>query len=168
MNRIQEIRQSAQTFLNDRTAQERRLIAFASVFLVLALIYLLLLEPAIEGRAQLQKNLPQLRQQVAELQAMTAEASTLAKASSQPASPATRESIEASLARQGLKAQNVTVTGEFVRLQLSGVAFAGLANWLEEARRTSRLSVSEATITGLSQPGSVDASLTLRQQRSGG
>lgn len=168
MSRIQEIRQSTRTFLNDRTPQERRLIAFAAAFFVVAVVYLLLLEPAIVGRSQLSKNLPALRQQVAELQGMTSEATTLSAAVSQPVGPVTRETIEAALARQGLKAQSVTVTGEFIRVQFSAVPFPALTSWLDDARRTARLSVTEASITSLPQAGSVDASLTLRQQRSAG
>lgn len=167
MNRFQEIRQSARVFWNDRTAQERRLLSFGGLFLLLALVYIILLEPAIEGRTQLRKNLPVMRQQVAELQAMTGDASALTQAAAQPAGPVTQASVESSLGRQGMKAQSVNVTGEFVRLQLSGVPFAALAAWLDEARRAMRLSVTEATVNGLPQAGSVDANLTLRQQRSG-
>lgn len=166
MNRFREMRQSARTFWNDRTPQERRLLGFGGAFVVLALIYALLIEPAIEGRAQLTKSLPAMRQQVAELQAMTAEASALTQAASQPVTPATQASVEASLGRQGLKPGNLSVSGEFIRVQLSAVPFPALAAWLDDARRTMRLNVTEASVSGLPQAGSVDASLTLRQQRS--
>lgn len=165
MNRFQEMRQSARAFWNDRTPQERRLLAIGGAVAALALIYALLLEPAIEGRAQLAKGLPAMRQQVAELQAMTAEASGIAQAASQPVAPATQASVEASLGRQGLKAGNLSVSGEYIRVQFSGVPFPALAAWLDDARRGMRLNVTEASVSGLPQAGTVDASLTLRQQR---
>lgn len=166
MNQFRQAMAAASGYLNERTPQERKLIAFAAVFLVLALTYMLLIEPAVEGRAQLAKNLPALRQQAVELQTMAAEAATLAPADMQPATPATKESLEAALARQGLKAQNLTLTGDFVRVQFAAAPFPAIANWLDEVRRTSRLSVSEASVTALAEPGSVNATLTMRQQRS--
>jgi general secretion pathway protein M len=60
-----------------RTEQERRFLAIGGAVVLAALLYLLLVDPAIEGRAQLRRQLPQLRQQAAELQAMAQEAATL-------------------------------------------------------------------------------------------
>lgn len=164
MSRLTQMTRSASGFMNERTPQERRLIAFGAAFLVLALLYLLLIEPALEGRAQLKKNLPALRQQTAELQTLAAEAAALGPVDAQPTAPATKETLEASLARQGLKAQNLTVTGDFVRVQFAAVPFPAMATWLDEVRQSSRLSVSEASVTALPEPGSVNATVTMRQQ----
>jgi type II secretory pathway component PulM len=43
---------------------------------LLALLYLLLIDPAVEGRASCNRSLPQLRQQAAELQAMARKRAT--------------------------------------------------------------------------------------------
>ncbi|MDO8301225.1 type II secretion system protein GspM [Lacisediminimonas sp.] len=151
-----------------RNPRERKMIAAAAAAIVLALLYLLLIEPAISGREQLRKNLPALRQQVAQMQSMAREiqAAPPASAASAPlAAPVTRESLEAGLAGAGLKAQTISVSGEFVRLQLNGVSFAALVGWLDQAGKSLGMSVVETSIVAQTQPDSVNANLTLRQQR---
>jgi general secretion pathway protein M len=59
------------------------------------------------------------------------------------------------------------VTGEIVKVQLSSASFAGTIDWLNEMQRTARLSVVDATIDSQAQPDTVNATLTLRLQRSG-
>ena len=64
--------------------------------------------------------------------------------------------------------QSVTLTGEFARLQLTGVSFANLVAWLDAQRRENRVGVQESTIAALAVAGQVDASLTLRQDTGAG
>lgn len=160
---IAQYRERAATLWLARTEQERRFLAVGGGVVLLALLYLLLVDPAVEGRAQLRRSLPQLRQQAAELQAMAQEAGSLARAPTTQATPLTRESIDASLAGRGLKPQSLSVTGEFIKIQLNNVAFANLTAWLDEQRRANRVLVQDAVVTALPAAGQVDASLTLRQ-----
>ena len=60
------------------------------------------------------------------------------------------------------------MTGEFARLQLTGVSFANLVGWLDAQRRENRVGVQESTVTALAVAGQVDASLTLRQDAGAG
>jgi general secretion pathway protein M len=165
-NRLNGLKESLSAFWMERNARERNVLTLASVVIVLALLYLLFISPALDGRAQLQKNLPALRQQAAELQALAKQASTVAAVSAPPAPVLTKESIEAALARQGLKPQSVVNTGELTKVQLSSSSFSGLVNWLDEMQKTARLSLVEANIEALAPVDTVNASLTLRQQRS--
>lgn len=157
--------------LNDfwaaRNPRERRMITIALWAIGLAIVYLLLLEPAINGRARLLQQMPAMRQQVAQMQAMARElkAAPAAPRADAPVEAVTRESLEASLARAGLKAQSSSVTGEFIRLQFSDVSFASLVGWLDDARKNRRISVVEASVVAQSQSDRVNATLTLRQQR---
>lgn len=144
------------------------MIAAAAAAIVLALLYLLLIEPATSGREQLRNSLPALRQQVAQMQSMVRDiqAAPAGTAANLPvAAQVTRESLEASLADAGLKAQNVSVSGEFIRLQLNGVSFSALVGWLDKVGKSMGMSVVEASIVAQTQPDSVNANLTLRQQR---
>jgi len=166
MKPADQLRQAVSRFIASRNARERKILAIGVTSLAAILIYLILLAPAIDGRANLEKSLPALRQQLAELQMLAGQASTLSGAATAPVMSMTKESIETSLSRKGLKAQSVVVTGDFAKVQLSAIPFAGLADWIDEAQRTARLSATEATITALAQPGNVDASLTLHQQKS--
>jgi general secretion pathway protein M len=165
-NTLNRSAQSFSEFWNARNARERRLLAAATVVVILGLLYALLIGPALSGRDQLNKSLPQQRQQVAQLQAMAKEAAGLS-AKAAPSVPAmSRESIEAALARKGLKAQTVALTGDVARVQLSSASFAGLIGWLDDMQKTALLSVVEANIVAQAQPDTVNATLTLRQQKS--
>jgi general secretion pathway protein M len=160
---IAQYRERAKTLWLARTEQERRFLAVGGAVVLLAVIYLLLVDPAIEGRAQLRRQLPQLRQQAAELQAMAQEANALARAPTTQVTPITRDTVSTSLSGRGLTPQSLSMTGEFIKLQLNNVPFAGLATWLDEQRRANRVLVQDATVTALPTAGQVDASLTLRQ-----
>ncbi len=165
-SRLNEVMQPLSAFWSARNARERTLLAIAAAVIVLGLIYLLLIDPALSGRERTQKNLPVMRQQVAELQAMSKEASGLSAKAGPPVAPLSKESLEAGLMDKGLKPQNVAVTGEIARVQLNSVQFAGVIDWLAEMQRTALLSVIEANVVAQAEPGIVNATLTLRQQRS--
>jgi general secretion pathway protein M len=153
-------------FWNARNERERKQLLLAAIVVVLGLTYMLLLEPAYLGSKQLQKSLPTLRQQAAEVQAMSLQASALGRETPPPPPPMTRESIEAALTRAGLKPQNVAIIGtNLAKVQLSSVSFAGMAVWLDDMRKTARVGVADANITAQGQsPDTVNATLTLRQQ----
>ncbi|NVD97039.1 type II secretion system protein GspM [Massilia sp. BJB1822] len=153
----------ASEFWNARTEQERKLLGIGGAVVGLALFYVLLIDPALSGRAKLNKELPELRQQAAELQALAVEAAALNGQPSVPPPPMSRESINSSLQVRGLTAQNVMVTGEYAKLEFKGVAFAGLVTWLDAVRRENQLTVQETTVTAQSAAGMVDAAVTLHQ-----
>jgi general secretion pathway protein M len=132
---------------------------------VFGLIYAVLIAPAMTGRELLNKDLPLLRQQVAQLQALAKQAEAHSGKPAPAAAAISRENIEAALARTGLKPQSVISTGDYTKVQLAAVSFAGTLTWLEEMQKTARLYVAEAEIVALAQPGLVDATLTLRQAR---
>jgi general secretion pathway protein M len=160
------MKQTLSTFWSERNKREQNMLAATMVVAVLGLLYVLFIDPAISGRADLEKRLPQLRQQAAEVQALSKEASALGgKTTAAPPPAMTRESIETSLSRKGLKAQSVTVSGELAKLQLNDVPFSATTEWLAEVQKTARMSVVEAVVEAQQQPDMVNANLTLRQQR---
>lgn len=146
-----------------RTEQERRFLAVGGGVVLLAILYLVLIEPAVEGRAQLRRTLPQLHQQAAELQAMAQEANALAQAPATQVAPLTREAVTASLSGRSLTPRSLSMTGEYIKLELANASFANLAAWLDEQRRANRVLVQDAVVTALPAAGQVDATLTLRQ-----
>ncbi len=163
---LNQSRQSFSEFWSVRNARERAMLAAAAAVVVCALIYALLIDPAMNGREQLTKNLPELRQQAAQLQAMSAEAAALSAKSGPPMAAISKEGIDAALARKGLKAQSVVLAGDTVKVQLASASFAGMLGWLDDMQQTSGISVTEANIVALAQADTVDATLTLRQPRS--
>lgn len=159
------LKQSLLTFWSERNQRERTMLAIAMMVAVVGLFYMLLIDPAISGRSDLQRRLPALRQQAAELQAMAKETATLSGKTPPPAAVVTKESLEASLTRRGLKPQSVSLTGDLAKVQLSAASFANITEWLNEMQQTARLTVVEANVEALSQADSVNATLTLRQQK---
>lgn len=160
-----QLRQSFATFWNDRTERERKQLALAGAVIVLALIYLLLIDPALTGRKQLGKSLPDLRREAAELQAMSTDAAALANATPPVVQEMSKESLEAGMAAKGLKAQNVAVTGNLAKIQLSSISYASLVAWLDDVQKTARVIVVEASIIAQPQADTVNATLSLQQQK---
>jgi general secretion pathway protein M len=148
-----------------RDVRERTMLSAALVAVILGLIYALLVDPALTGRKQLNKDLPLLRQQVAQLQALSKEATALAGKPATAVAAITRDMIETTLARKGLKLQSLLLTGDYAKVQLAAASFAGTLSWLDEMQKTALLSVVDANIAALNQPDLVDATLTLRQAR---
>lgn len=163
--RLNGLKQSLSTFWSERNQRERNMLTAAIVVVVLGLFYTLLLDPALTGRVEMDKRLPALRQQAAEVRALAKEAAATGANRPAAAPPRmTREMLETSLSRNGLKAQNLSVTGELAKVQLSGVSFAATVDWLSELQKTARVTVAEAVVDAQEQPDTVNANLTLRQQ----
>lgn len=168
MNLTNLLNQSGQSFSEfwaARNARERAMLAAATIVVALGLIYALLIAPALTGREQLSKNMPVLRQQVAQMQALSKEVKALSGISAPPIPAMSKESIEAALARKGLKPQSVILTGDLAKVQLAAVSFAGTLSWLDDMQKNALLSVTDANIIALAQADIADVTLTLRQPR---
>lgn len=161
------LRLAASTYWLARSAQEQRFLTAGGAVVALALVYSVLVEPALDGRASLRASLPLLRQDAADMQALARQAGALSGAVRVAPPLMTRESLNAALAGAGLTPQSLSVTGEYAKLQFKGVGFTNLLAWLADQRRDGRIAVQEATITspaGSAPPaGLVDATLTLHQ-----
>lgn len=162
-NRLRDL---AATFWSDRSVRERKQLLLMGTVIVLALLYLFLVAPALSGRTQLRKSLPDLRQKSADMQQLVREAAMLAATVAPPPILLSKESVDAALGGHGLHAQSIVVTEDVVRVQLNAGAFSSIVDWLADVQKTMRLSVIDAGIVALPATGSVDATLTLRQQKS--
>ena len=160
---IGQVKERLAVYWLARTEQERKYLTVGGAVVIAALTYMIFIDPALTGRAELRQKLPEMRQQAAELQAMALEASQLASRPVPQPAPMTRESLAASLAARSIMPQSLAVTGEFAKLQVSNVSFASLVTWLDAQRRENRISVQDLTVTALGAPGQVDASVTLQQ-----
>ena len=160
---IGRVRERALAWWTMRTEQERKFLSIGAAVVLLALAYMVLVEPAVRGRAELSRSLPQLRQQAAQLQALAAEASALQGQPAPQVPPMTRDALAASLSQRGITPASLAMTGEYAKVQLTNVSFANLVAWLDAQRRENRVAVQDATFNALPVAGQVDASLTLRQ-----
>lgn len=161
--KISGLRERVSAYWIARTEQERKFLLVGGAVAALALFYLVLLEPALNGREQLRRALPELRQQAAQLEALAAEAQAVAAQPAPVVAPVTRESLAASMGGRGLNPSTLSVSGEYTKVQLSNVSFANLMGWLDAQRRESRLVVQDAQFSAQNALGQVDATLTLRQ-----
>lgn len=155
-----------------RTEQERKFLSVGGAIAMLALVYGVFLAPALEGSARLRKELPLLKQQKAQLEALAKTAAELSGQTAPQVTPMSRETLSASLSARGIKPESLTMTGEFAKVQVSAVAFSNLMAWLDAQRLENRISVLEAAITlpnaPSPPPGQVDATVTLRQNTDAG
>lgn len=161
-----QMNQAVSEFWSARNERERKQILLAAAVAVLGLVYMLLIEPAYLGRAQLKKSMPELRLQAAQMQALSNEARALANVSVPPVPDMTQEIVAAALTRNGLQSQNIAVTGGLAKVQLSSVSFGAIVSWLDDLQKTARVSVLDANIVALEEADSVNATITLRQQKS--
>lgn len=162
---LNSYKDSLAAFWQQRDARERGMLTLAAAVIGLALIYVVLIGPAMSGRAQLDKSLPPLRLQAAEMQLLAKQATQFVKVGATPALPVSRESIEAALARKGLKAQNIVLSGDMIKVQLASASFAAALDWLDDMQKNARLTVVETSFTALAPVDTVNATLTLRQQK---
>ncbi len=153
---------AAASFWDARTPRERRILAVGGGLLLLVLCWLLLIEPALQGREEWKKALPALRADYAQMQSLAQQAGA-APPPSAAAAPPDRASIERSLAEHGMKAQSVNAGEDGVRLVLTDVSFAALTDWMQQAQRDAQLVVTEASVTARDRIDRVDANLSLRR-----
>lgn len=159
------IMQTLSVFWQQRDARERRFLSAVIIVSSIALAYSLFVNPALSNSSKLGKSIPKLRQQVSEMANLTGQYAQVATAMTENIAPASREVLEASLLRRAIKTQSLSVSDEIVRLQVSAVAYSNIMEWLLEMQKAARLTVDEAKVTALPEPGQVSLVLTLRQQK---
>ncbi len=149
--------------------RERRLIGGAGGVLLMALVFLLLVEPAWQGRRALQRELPVLRQQLAHMIALSGEARQLATATPQALNggQALRAALEGSVKAAGLDSQlqKIELNGELVDVRFKAIAHARWLLWLEGAQRETRMRVVDVSVTREPENGIVSVRMVLEAPR---
>lgn len=148
-----------------RDIRERRILMAVAFSVFLSLIYLIAVQPASSGIKNLEEYNPMLKQQAATMTNMAEQYAVFAKDLSENVTPISREMVESSLNRRGIKTQSLSVSGDIVRFQANAAPYASLMEWILEMQKASRLAVDEAKITSLPEAGQVSAVVTLRQQK---
>lgn len=156
-------------FLLERAPRERLILAVGAGLLLLAIAYLLLIEPAWQGIARLERALPQQRAKAAELDALLNEVRGL-KSRPQVANVSASEArgaLEASLKRAGLKAARIVPLSDGdIQLTFANVPYGTWAAWLAGTERELGARTMAVTVNGKEAPaGNVDAELALRLAR---
>jgi general secretion pathway protein M len=161
---MQRLRKSK--FWRERTAREQQLLAAATGVLVVAVVFLALIEPAIDGRHHWQHALPQLRAERAQMQSLAKQLHSDAAPAAAEARAIDRASLERSLADTGLKAASVEVSNGLIRARWSDVSFSTLNKWLQRMQHEQGWSVVEASVSARDHVDRVDVTISLKFLRS--
>lgn len=159
---------AARQFWEQRQPRERAWLAGAAGLLAAALVYLALIEPAFAAIARLQRSLPNLRAQSAELQSLLAESRALRSRPAVAASGAQQmqPAVEQSLSGAGLKAARIVpLSGGALQLTFSDVPYAAWSGWLARAERELGMHAVAVTARATQAPGNADIELSLRSGR---
>lgn len=147
--------------------RERMITALGAALSALALTYLLAIEPAWKARARLGTELPKLRAQATDMDALAQEAGRLKGAGvGIQSAAAAKTALEQSAARGNLGTVRIAVLDER-RLSANGKgvpAWQWLA-WLEQTARESRLRISHVKISRTPTRAVVDAEATFEITR---
>ena len=125
-------------------ARERRLVVGAALVVALAIVYLVMIEPAWLGRQRLERELPALRSQLARIDQLADEARQLGTMSTTSETPqAVRARLEQSIDGAGLRPAlaQLSVNGSLFDLRFRGVPHAAWLAWLDLVVRDTRLRV---------------------------
>ena len=142
--------------------RERQIVLGAAAVVLLAIGYLIAFEPAWVGRQKLSRELPELRAQLAKMDALSIEARRIAGATGSTESPATlRQSVEASIASAGLKPfmTQGNFQGDLIEVKFNAAPFSLLASWLASTVRETRVRVVDANVQREATAGLVTAKI---------
>ena len=139
--------------------RERTMVACAGALVAVALVYVMGIEPAWRTRARLGREIPQLQEQLVELEALRDEARVLRQKGIGSAAPgdSLQASLERSLARAGVAAKVRTDGERGVAVNATSVPAQSWFAWLEEFCRESRVRLVRARVTRAAAAGTVDA-----------
>jgi general secretion pathway protein M len=155
-------------FWNERAPRERAVLALLGAIVLLALLYLMLVEPAVAGIKRLERGLPQVRSQTAQLDALLADVKAL-KARPQVATVSAAEArgaLDKSLATAGLKAARIVPLSDGdLQLTFANVPYAAWSVWLAGIERELGARAISVVANSNGTPGQVDVELALRLAR---
>lgn len=149
----------------ERTQRERMVLAVLAVLVLVFLGYALLWQPAADNIGRLQQELPQMRSELARMQAMAAElaASRSRTAAVVPTGADLQVALQQSLQETGLSAQKLALRPDGrITLEWHDAPFSRMADWLDQARQKWRVRVVEGHVERTMHPGDVNARLVLR------
>jgi type II secretory pathway component PulM len=162
---LRETINKLQSDWSKREMRERRILIGVAALILASLVYLIGVQPAQSNIRNLENSTPALKMQAATMMNMASQYDALSKVMSENIPVVTREVIESTLLRRNIKTQSLTVSNDVVRFQVNAVAYSNFMEWILEMQKAARLTVDEAKVTALTEPGQVGVVITLRQQR---
>ena len=155
-------------FWNERAPREKTVLALLGAIVAVALLFLVLVEPAVTGIQRLERSLPQARSQAAQLDALLGEVKTLkARPQAATVSPGeARGAIDKSIAAAGLKAARIVPLSDGdLQITMANVPYAAWSLWLAGIERELGARAISVNANSNGTPGQVDVELALRLAR---
>jgi general secretion pathway protein M len=142
--------------------RERVMTAAAASLVILALLYLVALEPAWKARQRLDTELPRLRAQAEEVNALAQEAKRLtSRGVAVESAGAAKAALEQALAQANLGGVSVAVIDDRrIAVSAKAVPVTQWLAWAEESARESRLRIAAVRIVRSPIRAVVDAETT--------
>ncbi len=163
--KLSDVQQALLPLWRERTLRERAVLAVLAALLLALMGYGLLWQPAAENIVRLQQELPQMRSELARMQAMAAElaASKSRTAVAVPVGAELQAALQQSLQDMGLSGQKLATRPDGrITLEWHDAPFSRMADWLDLARRKWRVRLVEGHMERTLHPGDVNAHLVLR------
>jgi general secretion pathway protein M len=152
------------------SSRDRRMLGLAIGFLIIVFAWMVAFEPAWDGRRQLSRELPALRNDLAQMDQLAAEARLTATGAQQPTQSAAqlKDRLSESLSDSGLGSSltQMEVNGDMIEARFRQADFEKWLYWLDGAVRDTRMRVVDISLTRES-PGVVSGRLTLEAPRRG-
>ncbi|TEU47170.1 type II secretion system protein GspM, partial [Burkholderia cepacia] len=135
--KTEQLNQTLAQFWGERSPREKMLLGWGGAVLAVAIAYSVLWSPAQEGRARIQRELPTMRRELAQMTAQANEAKSLAAAAQgvAPTGLALTDALTAALSEHGLQGAQVQLAGNGVPIQMKNVAFPARTHGLDVSRR---------------------------------
>lgn len=173
VGRAQQMQASLRHWWATRPPRERKLLQLCGVVMTVALVWWVGIEPALKSIARSEEQLPRLRYEAAQLDALLLEAQTLDRRRSGRIPTADiPQALEASLQRKGLSADISAASGGTAgrqpawQVNFENVSAAQLMDWLAGMSEqlplaVARLDLARARVDGRDRPGQVSGSIVL-------
>lgn len=145
--------------------RDRRMLVIGAVAVGLALFWILLVDPALTGRERVQRDLPRLQAEAAEVAGIAANPPR-AQRNLQAEGPL-RPALEAALQEGGLRADLATNAAGVLVVKFSETPYPQIADWLARVAADLGVTIEGAAITPVEGKagagGKVNAEFTLRR-----
>ncbi len=142
------------------TQRERRMVVAMAAAVVLAFVYLALIDPALQGRAKLARDLPKLRADAAEMAGIAAAAARIPRATP---TANLQAALDGSLQAAGLKASVSAKDNGAVAIKFEKVAYNTIAAWAFRAARDTAAQLDTVNVSALGEGGRVNAEFVFKR-----
>jgi len=146
-----------------RNQREKQWLTIAAAIVISWLGWVLLVNPALRGRAYWQRELPTMQNELSQMRSLLSDISTEPVRSNESRLALSRQILESSLNEKGLRAENLQIADGHVRARFIDISFSAFTELLQQWQIASQLVVEEVTVTARDRIDRVDVSVSLKR-----